>query len=326
MEKAIAQGRLLDPEGESAWALYEKLRQSSADPGEKEQARTKLAAALESAGQGSIKAYMQARDPAPGGSISSPESGFTANEFHQAGRLFSRAMELRPADGRLRAKQRFCEGRALVAEGRFQQAWPLLQESVGLDGTAAYVYNTLGLVHFSRRTWSEAENSFLHAEQLAPKWVLPRHNLGLTYLEMGRFEDAERAWVLATLAAEKRAFTHLNLGVLYLKMGRQREAEREIRHALSLDPEGAATNHNLGLMYQMQNQLGEAEKYYRKAILADPESVPSRVNLAILYRTQGHPDQAEQQLRLALKSDPNNQTARRALDELLKEKKKTAKR
>ncbi len=323
LEQAIQEGRLLEPPGNNAWESYERLRRSGAPESQQRAARTALAKALRGAGEAVLRAYMDTREPRPSSPTDLLEGTFSEAEFERAAVFFERALELTPQQGVLRARAKFCRGRALVSRGAWGQAEVLLREALALDPSAPYTHNGLGIVHLSQNRNEEAVHNFRAAVERAPRWIYARHNLALACFNLRRFDEAEREWVMASLLGPRFAFPHVNLGVLYLKMGRRLDAERELEHALRLDPNGAITNHNLAVLYEVDRRLPDAEAHYRKAIEADPNHLPARMNLAEMYRRAGRTEAAVQEYRAALEVDPKNAAIYEALGDLYSAQKKS---
>ena len=289
LERALEQKRLLEPAGSSAWEIHARLERSNLPEADKIAARQKLVAALREAGEKTLRAYMQMRDPRPTGPTDLLEADLSAEEFEGAARFFERAAELEPDQGVLRARYQFCRGRALVARGLWREARPLLRQSIALDPTVPYGYNGLGITYLMEQRPQDAVPYFQMAIQRTPHWVYVRHNLALAYFALHEYESAERA----------------------------REARRELQHAQELDPDGPVTNHNLAVLFEMGRRPKEAAKHYRKAVRADPGQVAPRLDLARLYRRDGRIEKAEQELRAALKIDPSNSTVHEELGTLL---------
>lgn len=319
IERAIKEKRLLEPPGSNAWAGYERLRGFGAPEAQQRAVRSALAAALKDAGEEILQSYLETREPRPSGPTDLLEGAFSAAEFERCARFFERASELLPDQGVLRARWKFCRGRALVARQMWRESKPLLREALALDPSVAYVHNALGITCLGEQRPEEAVRHFEAAVERAPQWIYARHNLALAYFTLRRYDEAERAWVLATLHAPRLAFLHVNLGVLYLQTGRRPEAQRELQHALQLDPHGPITNHNLAVLYEMDRKPAEAEAHYRKAIQADPRLLAARLNLSALYRRSGRSAAAERELRAARALQPRNPAIHEALGALLLE-------
>lgn len=305
-DRAIKEGRLLAPAGQSAWELYQNLVQSPVPQAEKEDARDSLAIALEDEGQKILVSYLRG-DAMP----------LNAAQYRRGAELFSKAFDLASDFPKLKAKARFCDGRALLMENKYGEAESPLQESIKIDPDGAYSYNALGIDYLNLRRYNEAVQYFRSAVERAPKWAYPHYNLALIYTEMNRLQDAERSYKDAIARGPNYSYLHLNLGELYLRMNRQPDAERELRRAIELRPDDPHAYNMLGGLYQMRGDLRAAEAQLRKAIEVRPDYLEARINLAKLLLDRNKKDDAERVLREALKVDMRNADAHRALGSLL---------
>ena len=116
-QQALKDGKLLTPVGQSAWDLYQQFARSPAPATEREDARDSLAIALEDKGQEVLLAYLNG-DARP----------LSADQYAVGAQLFERASELSPEFPKLKAKARFCQGRALVANNQLGPAEAALKE------------------------------------------------------------------------------------------------------------------------------------------------------------------------------------------------------
>jgi Flp pilus assembly protein TadD len=307
-ERALKEGKLLTPTGQSAWDLYQQLSKS-APAAEQEDARDSLAIALEDKGQEVLLAYLKG-DARP----LSPE------QYSFGAQLFERASELSPEFPKLKAKARFCEGRAAVARNQFAPAEAALREAIQLDKDGAYSYNALGIAYMNQRRYNDAITNFKAAIERAPKWAYPNYNMAYAYEFMGDLSGAERAYKAALERADY-AYLHYSLGSLYLKMrDRQGDAEKELRRAIELKPDDGVPYNLLGGMLQNRGDLGAAEAQLRLAVKVNPENVDFRRNLAKILLDRGNKQEAEKVLREALQMDPRYADAHRALGLLLMER------
>ena len=120
--------------------------------------------------------------------------------WRSPGELFARASELAPEFPKLKAPAQFCQGRALILEGKHSEAASALREALRVDPDSAYAHNALGIALLRLGRHREAIAKFQDAVVRAPRWAYPHHNLALTYLEMRRLSEADRAYQSARRA------------------------------------------------------------------------------------------------------------------------------
>ena len=269
------------------------------------------------------------------------------DEFVHGASLFERANRSQSSIG-LRARELFCEGRALVFD-KNPQAVDKLGQSIELDPDAAYSYNALGIAQLQQAHYSEAAWAFRDAKRRAPTWIYPRHNLALTYSEAGAYSAAEREYRDALRIEPKYFYVHYSLGSLLQRVGRTREAAREYQDAIDINPRRAeaytglgaamvamgklaqaeqnyrkaielnpklpAPGHDLGLLYKKQHRAKDAVTAWERNIANNPDFVPTRVQLAQEYRDAGRLDDAIEQYKAVVSASPEDKGAAMALAE-----------
>lgn len=121
-----------------------------------------------------------------------------------------------------------------------------LRASLKLEPDAAYVYNSMGNVHYSRENYDSAKYFYLRASELSPKWSYPINNLGTLYATIGNKKEAIRYYEMAKAIDPDFGHIYNNIGNFYSN-------EKSIPYyekALELDPDGAATYvYNMGIQY-----------------------------------------------------------------------------
>ncbi|HWX40466.1 MAG TPA: caspase family protein [Blastocatellia bacterium] len=162
-----------------------------------------LIRALEEIGQQAIDDYMNC-----------PTSMLRADLFKRGAAAFARLKQLCPADQRVESKRLFCEGRALIAEDRIEDAIARLEKCVALDATAPYAWNALGVAYERDNNVTEAAELFARAARLAPGWVVPRLHLGLQYRRAGEIEKAGSEFKAAELLNPAEPLSRLMLAGL----------------------------------------------------------------------------------------------------------------
>jgi len=133
---------------------------------------------------------------------------------------------------------------ALVDEGRFKEAIPLLKEVL----------------------------------RIGPRNVEARYCLGTVYLNQGRLEEAAAEYREALRHGEKKE-ARCNLGATLYKLGRLTEAAQEFREILRRHPSDPVACNDLGGTLLAQGDKDGAIAMYREALRLDPSYRQARYNL-----------------------------------------------
>jgi tetratricopeptide (TPR) repeat protein len=269
IRQAIAAGNIQDAGG--AWDLYQRLVRETPQEPQRRLVETQLSMALEETGQRAINEYVHA-----------PITEMRRDTFHRAARAFADLEMIRPGDQELEAKQLFCTGRALVVDGKFEQAVAALQKAAALDPRAAYIQNALGVAHERLDRNREAVQFFHSAASLAPAWALPHLHLGLQYQAQGD-KSAEKEFKTAIQLDPRQPFLREALAQYYHGQGRNQDAERELETLTQFAPGYAPAYRELGKLYEVTREYARAaaafENYLRLAPDA-PDSAAIRARIA----------------------------------------------
>ena len=144
----------------------------------------------------------------------------------------------------------FEDAKALLTEGRLEEAQRQLEEELNKHPSSAEGYALLGLVYSEQKNTSAALSAFQQALKLDPKSVRARNDLGNLYAADGKIDLAEK----------------------------------QFREVLRLSPADRDGNYNLGLILLSQKKPLEALTYLQRV---RPQDLPSRFNLARAYFAAG---------------------------------------
>jgi tetratricopeptide (TPR) repeat protein len=172
------------------------------------------------------------------------------------------------------------------------QALPLAERAVALDGYLASARVSLGLVYTSLGRLDEAAREIEKAIQLEPGNADAQYALGTLNEARTQLDPAEAAFRRAITLRPDRQFYDA-LGALYLRTGRLVPAIAAFQSSIRLAPDGFVGYRNLGAAYYRQGDLAQAAAQFQKALEIQPE--PSLYsNLGTLYFAQGLYPQAAQ--------------------------------
>lgn len=149
-------------------------------------------------------------------------------------------------------------------------------ESVGGTGyttemkkAVAVVYNTLGMISLSKKSYTEAIKNYTHAVEADPTLFEARLNLAALSLKFRNYEVAESNLREVLKAQPKNYEAIIGLGVALRGERKFDEAEAEYNRARQQNPERPEAYFNLGVLYQEYKggsdkpMLQKAQAYYR---------------------------------------------------------------
>lgn len=322
-ENALQNGRLLPEEPNSASNLLAALSQDpTVSPNSTLERKRHLEVALEDRGQEVLSRYLEGE-----------EIPQTQADFDRCARLFEEAFRLRPDAQFDRSRALFCQGRARIFAGRYDDAQRLLESSIQLDSQRAYAYNALGIAHLEQiaRTgegFAAAANAFRTAMRYAPYWAYPIHNLALVASERGDYDGAIRLYEYAMSIAPRYSYLPYNLGLLYSRIGDFENASLWFQKAgrvLEANgqqhsgawPERARVWNALGTLARSQGRESRALELFQKALADDPVDHNARHNLALLLAKRHEFAKADDNWRANILAAPDFLASRIAYAESL---------
>ncbi|HNB71585.1 MAG TPA: tetratricopeptide repeat protein [Acidobacteriota bacterium] len=159
----------------------------------------------------------------------------------------------------------------------------------------------LGRLAKELRQWTEAEQFFLSAIELAPKIRIPYDQLGLLHLHQNNLETAIE-YFEQSLAIKGKPGIYSLLGVAQNRLGMTAAARESYEQALKLDPNYEEACYNLGITFR-EEQPDKAITLFQRAIELDPDYACAYRELGWVQRRTDQFTSAEYNLRKAIELD-----------------------
>lgn len=183
-------------------------------------------------------------------------------------------------------------GAFLAAQGREDEAEPLLQEAVRLRPNYAEALSNLGS-HLEKTGRAEAAiGLYQRALDLRPDMSSAELNWGNALVELNRPLEAIAHFEAASRINPKVAMPHFNLANTLRDLGQVPRAIEEYNVANQLQPDFPEAHLNLGLVFAQSRRLPEAVDEFQKALTIDPRYLPAWGNLMQAYADLNRPPDA----------------------------------
>jgi tetratricopeptide (TPR) repeat protein len=251
LEAAIESGSLIEPEGSSAWDIFQQLSHQPDSSSIVAQVKPMLGSALLDSGLAIVR-----------GDVRSDNISQMVDEFKRAGQLFSRARSLMPGNDEAVALEKLSAAAALIALQFFDEAEMSLSQIRGVK--LAAVENALGIVFRGKLDDFRAERAFKRSIDLDPKWASPHYNLALLYKSAKRENVIEHLSRAAELDPSNPRI-QTALGDEHFESGQWQPAIDAYRKAISLKRGDDALHTKLGHALYSQGLRDEANSEYQKA-------------------------------------------------------------
>jgi len=111
-----------------------------------------------------------------------------------------------------------------------------LNEALKLAPKYAEAWNSLGVVYYQTKDYTQAEQCFRKATEIAPEDWTPAVNLGGVLLNLQRPQEALEYNRYAVKARPNDALANSQLGMTYFRLGEMEKAEQYLATAERLDP------------------------------------------------------------------------------------------
>ncbi len=193
-----------------------------------------------------------------------------------------------------------------VQLGYWQSTTALFEHALLVTSNNHVAHNLLGLESMGKKEFTRAEEQFMEAIKISPKYAQAYNSLGLALLEQDRFEEAVERFSQSLKLNPNSVDTLNNLGILWLKKGKLREAALQFSQVMEVDPMFAKAYSNMGLVMAQQQRFQEAITWYARALEIAPDSYDTLNNLGVALTATDRLTQALENLSRAREINPSN--------------------
>ncbi len=160
----------------------------------------------------------------------------------------------------------------LIAEGRAQEAIPILKRATILNSHSVNAWGNLGNAFRDVGKKGPAVACYRRVLELDPKDTKALHNLGDTLEREGKLSEALEVFRRRATLQPERADAQLDVGRLLAQAGHMEEAAETFRRAVSLAPRDAAAHYYLALALGHLGRIAEVSSEMHLALEAARQS------------------------------------------------------
>lgn len=306
-QQAINSGKLILPDGNSAYDLYQELEDKIEDEHVLNTLKRNLAASLQDKAMEIILPILKLEkfDRKP-----IEEYRLSALELDTAIELLGKSHYLSNA---LKIRSLFLEAYALCEEydqlyadkvnrdsSNLVKANEKLIEANKIDSTAAYPYFQLGWIAIRQNDMDGAFYNFSRYTELVPNNKRVYNNLGYAYDCIDDTTNALYNYKKSIELDSNYAKPYANIGTLYGNAGNMGKAESYFKLSVQKDTLYAEGYFNLGLVSFFTNKYSDAKEFFEKVIELNPSDFDSYYYLAAIYSIENNKEKAIANLKKSL--------------------------
>lgn len=206
-------------------------------------------------------------------------------------------------------------GLSYLEERNFTAALTELTEAEKMEQNNPELQYNLGRALVGRRRLDLAEQKFLKALALRPKYSEARNDLGVLYLETGRWDNAIQQFkaVKDDLFYPQPEFAQINLGLAYLGKGDYPAAMAEFNAIQAINPRNPIVRVSIGRVLFAQGQTERAIAEYRRALEIAPEYANGHYQLGLALMKQSRLTEARESFKEVARIVPDSEIGRAAM-------------
>ncbi|MCS6803849.1 MAG: tetratricopeptide repeat protein, partial [Blastocatellia bacterium] len=208
---ALEQGRLVTPEGNSAYELYQQLNRRKPNSPMIAQAHARTLPLVKIKGDEIFQRWYK-------------EAKASDDDWTTAQKLYDWAAQMDPHDSHWQARRYYCRGQIAFRAQRDAEAIEAYQQAINYEPQWSLPYNSLGVLHARRRQFDTAIRWYTQAAAYDPTWSFPHSNLATAYMALQQYDNAEAALLKAIALDDARPLPHLRLSEVYEKQNRLADA------------------------------------------------------------------------------------------------------
>jgi len=207
-------------------------------------------------------------------------------------------------------------GKVLEWAGKFEEAYPVFQQSLNLLGPSELLYDRLARSAYALGKMDEAIHYLNESLKISPDTPGVHAKLATILGKMGRIKEAIEQCRAELILRPDNYYVYGGLAELLEKKGDDAAAIRNYKVSLQLKPDFEFALVKLSELLLRQGRYDEALAHSREALRVNPQQYRTHNTLGMILKHQGKYEQAIEHFMQALRLKPDNRTAMENLQQL----------
>lgn len=174
----------------------------------------------------------------------------------------------------------------LFEDGKVEEALSHYRKVLELNPECAEVYCNVGLIHFGRGEFDEAEKNFLISLKKDENQIHAYFNIGCLYQSKNDFENALSFYKEVVLRSPDDAQTYLRMGICAQSLERKDDAQAFFEEAFRLQPNSIEVGAALSGLLIETGQYEKAEEVLKVSLVSHPDDVSLYFSLGLVLKEQ----------------------------------------
>ena len=204
---------------------------------------------------------------------------------------------------KLKVYQMISAGSQSVAEGRYREALPVLEQVLKAEPGMRLALSMLGRCYFELGQFETSRKVFGEILKTHPQNLDAQFYAAACDYRMKNPAPAEAGFRKLLERDPNFAAAHLYLGFLQQGRGETDAALASFRRVLELEPDNVDAHAKAGFLLASQGKVGEALPHFQRVVELDPGDAEAHSNLGVAYMKLGHADLARKALADACRLD-----------------------
>ncbi len=195
--------------------------------------------------------------------------------------------------------------RAMVKEGKEDEAIPLLESVLREAPEVIDAYYTLGNCHSKRKEFAKAAELYRATLAKRPDHDYAMIGLADTLVAQGRIDEAIAGYEHFLTSDPTNAQIRYRLAQVQLDAGHDDAAASGFRETLDSEPKTARAEVGLGVVSFRKGKAADAKAALARALAIDPKARWARYNLALIAESEGDAPRARSEYRAEIEAYPD---------------------